>query len=175
MQIQGIVLLALIALNWILYHKVFLVFYFGGMRKSLTSEFIWCAIAACIELALIMAVGQWVLTAVFVIGGIILTIYVVHSIYKILRRLIKKVSATRTDAQSETDLNGNLENMADDKTVEPNMNPQEKCVAVHSQNETENSYENTVFCTICGNKIARSSKYCTFCGKENFYKERKDL
>lgn len=130
MQIQAIILVVLIVLNWILYHKIFLVFYFGGMRKSLTSEFIWCAIAACVELALIIAVGQWVLAAVLIIGAIILIIYAIYSIYKFFQRRKKK----DVTVQSDADVGNGQENMTELETASAETNPPEKPTAIYSQN-----------------------------------------
>lgn len=66
-----IALAVLIILNWLIYHNIFDVYYFGGMRKSLTSEFIWCSIIACIEMAIFITVGKWLLKWAIIIVAIV--------------------------------------------------------------------------------------------------------
>lgn len=78
--ILGIAWLLLIGINWLIYHKIFNVFYFGSVSKGLSKELVTCGFVAMIELAVIMALGQWllaILIPIAVVVGIIILIFAI--------------------------------------------------------------------------------------------------
>lgn len=89
-----IALAILIGLNWLIYHKIFVVYYFGGMRKSLTKEFIWCAIAACFELAIFLTIGQWLL-------GLLIPIAIIVGIVILVRKVLGKGKKSKEEQSGD--------------------------------------------------------------------------
>lgn len=92
---QGVILLFLIIMNWVIYHKIFKVIYFGSVSKSLGNEFIWCAIAAAVEMAAIMYVGKIVLILLLIVAGIIFAIWLIYKMYKFAKIISKKLLRRR--------------------------------------------------------------------------------
>lgn len=114
---MGIALVALIILNWVIYHKIFDVYYFGGMRKSLTSEFIWCAIIACFELAIFITVGKWLLKGVILIAAIVAIVAVVFGVWKFFEKR-KEANQKDTDEEENTISEAGLVESQTDETFE---------------------------------------------------------
>ena len=82
---MGIILLILIGVNWVIYHKIFRVYYFGNVGQSIFKEIFGCSLAAVLELAVIMTVGGAVLGALPVVGAIGLGIYAVYRVYEFVK------------------------------------------------------------------------------------------
>ena len=67
-------------INFVLYHKMFRVYYFGDLGHSLFKEIAGCAIAAAFELALIIWIGGFILKALIIIVLIIAIIRIFKNV-----------------------------------------------------------------------------------------------
>ena len=65
-----IIFIALVILNWILYHKLFRVVYFN-LGAGLFKEFAACVFFAGIEMALFAMIGPWLIGLAIVIAIIV--------------------------------------------------------------------------------------------------------
>lgn len=144
-----IMLLILIVVNWLIYHKIFRVYYFGNAGQSIFKEIFGCSLVAVIELAIIMTVGGWILGALLIIGVIALAIYVIYRIYK----FVKGKSGETPEKESEEDL--------EQEIMKDGMN-------VHKEETDERG-----FCVNCGKPISKNARFCMFCGANNMSTEDK--
>lgn len=147
---QGVILLFLIIMNWVIYHKIFKVIYFGSVSKSLGNEFIWCTIAAAVEMAAIMYVGKIVLILLLIVAGIIFAIWLIYKMYK-----FAKIISEKAGEKKEYD------NSIPKKQQERVERPVENNEKVKAE---------WMFCVNCGKKIKRAAKFCNYCGMKNNYK-----
>lgn len=146
---QGVILIFLIIMNWVIYHKIFKVIYFGSVSKSLGREFIWCAIGAAFEMAAIMYVGKIVLILLLIVAGIIFAIWLIYKIYKLVKNISEKAGEKKEDDSSASKKQENVEKGAKN--------------SARVRNEW-------MFCVNCGKKIKRDAKFCNYCGAKNNYK-----
>lgn len=103
----GILLVVFAIINWVIYHKIFVVFYFGNKSKSIMNEIIWCLLIACFETALVMVLGQWAL-------GIIFAILMIIGICLALKEMVKtfkevKDTLVKKDKNEKTESVVNVE------------------------------------------------------------------
>ena len=78
----SILLLVFTIVNWIIYHKIFKVYYLGSISKGIWKETVVCFFVAGVETAIVMIAGQWIL-------GIIFAIAMIIGIYFAVREMIK--------------------------------------------------------------------------------------
>lgn len=159
---MGIILLILIGVNWVIYHKIFRVYYFGNVGQSIVKELFGCSLAAVLELAIIITVGGAVLGALPVIGVIILGIYVVYRIYKFVKS--KNGEATGRETVQETVENG--QNIHKEESGEGYKSAQKE-----RQEEAQSPDE--WFCVNCGKPIPKNVRFCMFCGAGNVSADNK--
>lgn len=153
---MGIILLILIGVNWVIYHKIFRVYYFGNAGQSIFKEIFGCSLAAVLELAVIITVGGAVLGALPVIGAIILVIFVVYRIYK----FVKGRNGETPEQVFEEENSENGKNIHKEESGEAY-----KSVQKEQQGEAKSSSE--WFCVNCGKPIPKNVKFCMFCGAGN--------
>lgn len=146
---QGVILVFLIILNWVIYHKIFKVIYFGSVSKSLGREFIWCAIAAAFEMAAIMYVGKIVLILLLIAVGIIFAIWLIYKMYKLIKSISEKTG---------------------DKKEYDNFAPKKQERVERPVENNERVRDEWMFCVHCGKQIKRTVKFCNYCGMKNNYK-----
>lgn len=144
-----IMLLILIVVNWLIYHNIFRVYYFGNVGQSIFKELFGCSLVAAIELAIIMTVGGWILGALIVIGVIALVIYAVYRIYKFVKGKNGEASGKETEEELKQE------------TMESGMN-------VHKEETADGCY-----CANCGKQISRNARFCMFCGANNMSEDNK--
>lgn len=165
-----ILLIILIIFNWLIYHKFVNVIYIGSMRKSITNEFIWSAIFACFEIALIYMLGQIILIIIIVIALCVGFILAIKEIYKFAKKIKLYYSKNKTKkVKSCNEQNYMAQNKCEivSKCKEKNNN---EVVELKDTEDANKIIKNdNIFCTFCGKNIVRSSKYCTFCGSKNNY------
>lgn len=68
---MAIILFALIIVNWILYHKIFHVIIYFDLGAALFKELVISFFLACIELAILMTFGPYLLVIAAVIAVIL--------------------------------------------------------------------------------------------------------
>lgn len=154
--------IVLVALNWILYHKIFHITYFGSLSKSLFNEFVGCLFAAGLEIAILMylfqsvfgVVGNVVGAILRFIGGILkITIILaaivaaIYGIYKLYLFLTKGKSNT-VDKKS-----GQIEGLFNQFNGE-------------SRSKSDASVEGgtKISCPVCESQISVDDKFCISCG-----------
>lgn len=142
-----IILLILIVINWLIYHHIFRVYYFGNAGQSILKEIFGCSLVAVIELAIIMTVGGWILGALLVIGVIVLVIYAVYKIYKFVKGKSGETPKRETEEEVEQE------------TMKDGMD-------VHKAETAERG-----FCANCGKPISKDARFCMFCGANNMNTE----
>lgn len=104
--IMAVIFIALIIVNWIIYHKLFKVVYFN-LGAGLLREFLFCLFFAGIEIALFSAIGgailPFIFTILFIIGGAI-GIYELVKLFRDAAGLFKKSSKeTPKDTHTSTE------------------------------------------------------------------------
>ena len=100
---MGILLVVCTILNWIGYHKIFKVYYLGNKSKSITNEIIWSMLGACFEVAIIMWIGEWLISVVVIIAfaiGIFLAIKEVYKLIKQAKDVFTKKDAIQSEAEN---------------------------------------------------------------------------
>ena len=151
-----IMLLILIGVNWVIYHKIFQVYYFGNVGQSIFKEIFGCSLAAVLELAIIMTVGGAVLGALPVVGAIGLGIYAVYRIYKFVKG--RNGETPKKEPVEENVGNGkNIQNEESGEVYKP----------VQKEQQDEAESPNGWFCVNCGKPIPKNVKFCMFCGAGN--------
>lgn len=70
--LQGIAALILTIINLIIYHKVFDVYYFGGVGKGLFKEIFWAFVIAGIEIVLFRQFKGVCITIAVIVGVIVI-------------------------------------------------------------------------------------------------------
>ena len=158
-----IMLLILIGVNWVIYHKIFRVYYFGNVGQSIFKEIFGCSLVAVLELAIIMTVGGAVLGALPVVGAIGLGIYAVYRIYKFVKG--RNGETLERGAEEES-----VENGKDVRKDESG----EAYKPVQKEQQDEAEYPNEWFCVNCGKPIPKNVKFCMFCGAGNVSAEDKN-
>lgn len=127
----GIILVALILINWWLYHKIFNVVYFN-LGAGIWKELVGCFFVAAFELAFLMKIGQTLLKIVLVVALIAAAIIVV----KVIRDKLgqsdnkdKKEEAKENTAEStEEKVAEPTEEKVDEPTEETTVEPAEDAV-----------------------------------------------
>lgn len=89
---MGVLLIAFSVINWIIYHKMFHVIYFNGL-KSMTGEIFWCIFIGVIETGIVVYAGAWLLGILgtllvwlLIIAGVCLAVYAIYRIYKSVKK-----------------------------------------------------------------------------------------
>ena len=151
-----IMLLILIGVNWVIYHKIFRVYYFGNVGQSIFKEIFGCSLVAVLELAIIMTVGGAVLGALPVVGAIGLGSYAVYRGYKFVKGRNGEIS----EGGSEEETVGNGEDIRKDESGEVYK-------PVQKEQQDVAGVSNEWFCVNCGKPIPKNVKFCMFCGAGN--------
>lgn len=152
-QIWGIPLVIFIALNWVLYHKIFHVTYFGNLARGIFNELIWCTLVAMLELSVIMYLGGSVLgfvgsivsvifKVVIFLVAIIAAIFVIYKIHIFLKKDKSAMSEQVTEKVGGLFSKFNTGNKAD----------------------TNADASDKICCSVCGNPISEDDKFCINCG-----------
>ena len=70
----GTLLIGCAIFNFVLYHNIFRVTYFGSVGKSIINELIWCFIFACVEVAILIKAGQFIIkiAGIIIVGGVLI-------------------------------------------------------------------------------------------------------
>ena len=70
----GTLLIGCAIFNFVLYHNIFRVTYFGSVGKSIINELIWCFIFACVEVAILIKAGQFIIkiAGIVIVGGVLI-------------------------------------------------------------------------------------------------------
>ncbi len=151
-----IMLLVFTVINWVVYHKIFRVYYFGNAGQSIFKEIFGCSLVAVLEVAIVMTVGGVVLPIVFVVGAIVLVIY---TIYKICNG-IKSGNDDVTEEEPEQRAMENNEDVYEQKLSKgSNRLAQEPLQGVKQSDNQEKRV-----CSSCGKVISYENKFCNFCG-----------
>ena len=96
----GALLIGCAIFNFVLYHNIFRVMYFGSVGKSIINELIWCFIFACVEVAILLKAGQFIIKIagiVIVFGVLIVGIYRAFNLGKEAASLFKKGDKKNAD------------------------------------------------------------------------------
>lgn len=180
-----IVVIALTLVNWYIYHKIFSVYYVGGLGKGLLKEFIGSWILAFIEIALFkiffQSIGGVVLKIIMVIFRIVIIIaiivaacYVIKKLYDLFRKL-KEKDFDKKDQQmqdgvelfGENNCEGteNVNDDCDDENIPENIDIEFlETDIVELHNKKISIEEEAIFCTHCGRKNSNRNIFCTQCG-----------
>lgn len=177
----AILFLVLIVINWIIYHKIFDVYYFGGVMKGCLSELVGCVLAAAFEIAIIYGIGKWLLGLLVGVGKwflkiliVLAVVFVVLILISVIINNIKKLIEIKSFNQeyknepaSRTTTNS-LENyIIQTDNVEPTL--VSECVNIENKNESISSQikykenQEKFFCTECGSELL-GRNFCTECG-----------
>ena len=91
-------------LNWIIYHKIFTVYYLGGVGKGFVREFVGSWILAMLEMALFYKLGGVLLKILVVVAmavGLAFAVREIYRLYKDIRNLFKKKSGQSKSVNSD--------------------------------------------------------------------------
>lgn len=182
--IMGIVVLALMVVLWVLYHKIFRVVYFGNLGNHILGEFLTCLFVSIFLISIIGAlmgnilgligvVILFLLKWIIILGGIIGAIILAKKIFSLIaKKSHRNASESTLDAKIDEE-DASIRSAMITSVVDNNKNTEKEKVSspsesVDSSNDKKN---NTMFCVHCGKKILRTAKFCNFCGSENTYKE----
>lgn len=75
--VYGIPVLILTVINWIIYHKIFNVWYFGNVGNSIFKEFFWSMIVAGVEVVIFINFASFIIP---IILGIVIIIGIIIGI-----------------------------------------------------------------------------------------------
>ena len=96
-NILGVGFFILVVANWILYHKIFRVVYFGSMQKSLLREFFGCFFVAIVEIGIVIAVGKWVLKILLIIAAIVAVLFGIKLVWKFINTIVNKNNSEQSE------------------------------------------------------------------------------
>lgn len=87
--LTGIIIFTII--NWILYHKIFNVYYFD-FSNGITKELVVCGFFAIIETLIVIAAGEWILGIIgwifkiaFILLGILIGLLLICVVYSYIK------------------------------------------------------------------------------------------
>lgn len=100
--------LVLVVINWIIYHKIFTVYYIGSVMKGLQREIVGSVFAAMVEMAILIGVGKLLLGYIVGVGKWLLKILIILAvvvgililIFSIIEK-IKKVKKEKSFGEQE--------------------------------------------------------------------------
>lgn len=165
----AIVLIILTILNLIIYHKIFNVYYFGGLGKGCFTELFWAFIVAAIEITLFQMIGGFIIIAIVVVAIIIATIYFVKKIYdkrNDIGETFDKAKSKAENAYEKSKEKRNNKKYGKKDTLTPKS---PNVQVVDSENKQQERDVQKIFCTNCGTKILRTSNFCNQCGAKITY------
>lgn len=171
---MGVLLIAFTIINFIIYHKIFTVWYFN-LGDGLYHELLGCLLVAMFECAIIITVGPIVL-------GIILAIALIVGVIAGIKETRAGFKKFKEKQESES-FNINNKNSQDieiknaqtwtKKTSRKNgnqtVNLRPEDVEWIVPEETKKG-DSMMYCPFCGKQIERGARFCNFCG-ENINKK----
>lgn len=170
-------LTVLTIINLVLYHKIFHIIYFN-LGKQLLEEIIGSFLAAILELAIIMTVGQALLGAILpLLGGLLVLVVIVAMVaggIYVIYRIVKMVKGKKENIE-----NDNLQ--SNESSTETGMDvcgetEQEDLLNVQAEKKETDKGElepvttkiqMQIECQKCGKVLKSNTKFCNFCGEPN--------
>ena len=169
MNVTGVVVLVLTVVNFIIYHKIFTVWYIGSISQSIFKELLWSMIIAGFETVLLIHFAGFIIHILIVIVAIVAALIAICAFVGELGNIKKYFSEHFPKKESTEEKNQAA-------TQSRNTASKEKGFGTTEKNEEEKTTEavkmqpvESVFCTTCGNKISVRAKFCPKCGMENWY------
>lgn len=98
--------------NWSIYHKIFTVYYLGGVGKGFLKEFVGAFIVAMLEIALLQMLGSFVIQIVIVIAFGIGAIFALRGFYYFImetKQLFGKKQGNNTENKKDYSADKNNE------------------------------------------------------------------
>lgn len=196
---MGLAIFAIILtiLNLIIYHKIFNVYYFGGLGKGCFTEVFGAFIVAGIEIALFQMIGGYIIIAIIITTVIVAVILIIKKIYDKRLDIEDTFKTVKDKAENFYDKRKNKydkdttkpikEDIVTPKPTTPHNTESKQDILLNNnickENDintnrdiAEQNYYNAekntekMFCTYCGKKILRTVKFCSFCGAKVTYK-----
>ena len=116
-----IIVFALTFLNWFIYHKIFTVYYVGGVGKGLLKEIVGSFIVAMLEMALFYQLGVYVIQIVIIIAFVIGIILVIKEIYQFIvkgkQQFVKKEENNIKQGENNFSQNTHASSTHDDSDI----------------------------------------------------------
>lgn len=177
----AILFLVLVVINWIIYHKIFDVYYFGSVAKGFLRELVGCVFAALLEIAIILSVGKWLLGLLIGVGKwflktliVLAAVFVVLILIFVIINNIKKLKEIKSFKQkfknepaNRSTINSLKDNIIQTDNVESTL--VSECVNIENKNEFISSQikykenQEKFFCPECGSELL-GRNFCTECG-----------
>lgn len=120
-MVVTIIVFALTFLNWFIYHKIFTVYYVGGVGKGLLKEIVGSFIVAILEMALFYQLGVYVIQIVIIIAFVIGIILVIKEIYQFIvkgkQQFVKKEENNIKQGENNFSQNTHASSTHDDSDI----------------------------------------------------------